>query len=272
MKKNTAEQRFTAFASLLFVLCCSASAFAQNEIGQTPQATKRQVFLKGSIQHSEKVEPLDNSIQAGSVFNASALKKLTPNNIWYKIPSWLAGHWKTTHTTTFFRKNLVNGAESFETNLRPFSLGGSGGLQRDAKGEIWDLAGHGGTNLGTSDEYLNVQLIRTVEPISVTDSQVVLRYFGTMIYISRKTNRIVIAEQVESLNTYTKVSNDVVKMVSSNKVFDRDGVADSLYKNLSYKTRTAAFRPVNLLGSTNLKAMFSEYLDSHGMSSLKPGG
>lgn len=261
----------TVIATAISLLAIVLPSHAQtNDESQNQEPKKRSIFLKGSIQHSTKVEPLDSSIQAGALVNAVALKKLTPNNVWYKIPNWLAGNWKMTHTTTFFRKDLVSGSESFDTSLRAFKLDTSGGLQVDSKGGIWDLAGHGGTNLGTGDDYLNYQYIRTVDPISVTDKQVVLRYFGTMVYVNRSTNRIAIAEQVESLNTYTRVSDTVVKVVSSNKVFDRDGVEESLYKNLSYKSRASNFSPLNQVGSTNLRSMFCEYLDSHGMSNLKP--
>lgn len=234
---------------------------------------KSKIFLKGSIEHSAKVEPLGNSFQAGSIFDTSTLKQMTPNNVWYQIPQWMGGEWKHTHTTTYFRQDLLSGKERFDTSTHAFSIGSTGGVQRDAKGNIWETAGTGYTNVGKSEGYTIVQLIRTADPVEVTSAKVTLRFFGTMIQVDGATNKIQCSSQIESINTYTKAGDGIIKVNSSNKVFSDEGIALRMYKNLSYETRLSPFQPTNVDHSgKNYRRLFLEYLDSHGLSSLKPAG
>lgn len=265
MKNSKQIYILSLFLTLIYQTITAVSAETLSQI----QPKHSKLLLKGGLTHSQQVEPIESSLRAGATFNTATLKSIQQTDLWYRLPPWMSGQWKQSHNTTFFRKDLRTGVENFDTRISAFSIGRGGGKQIDRKGQIWDLAS-GGSNIGKADDFVNYQFVKSVEPELSTDKEVVIRFLGTMIYVDRRTNKIIQSDQVESINTYTKAGSDVLKIVSSNKTFDKDGEAIRLYKNLSYMTKTAPFQLINTWKGRDMKASFCKFLDAVDMANLKP--
>lgn len=59
-------------------------------------------MLKGRVENSLRLPPVDRSFRAGSRLDLARLKALTPDNHWERIPDWAAGTWKTETNSTFY--------------------------------------------------------------------------------------------------------------------------------------------------------------------------
>ena len=60
----------------------------------------------------------------------------------------------------------------------------------------------------------------------------------------------------------------VLKVTSSVKIFDEQGIAKKLQNNVSTTVRTKPFLPTNFYKDKNLRASFKRYLESHNRSNL----
>lgn len=265
--------------SLLLVLAAGTADGADSNLnsqklgeqgsGNSALAPSKAKMLKASISHSVKLSPLSEGFRAGAQFDFNELKRSVNGNEWYQIPSWAAGRWKQTTSTTFFRKDLRTGSSNFTPNTHRFVLSGEHGLQRDRLGNIWDMIGPG-ANKGEGDEYWVIQIIDRVEPIFIDQKEMVLKYTGKSIRVSKSTRRIRVAEQLECITTSTSQSSTLLKDVSDIKSFDEDGEPIYLVKCLSFDKKESNFSPVDVQRGIDVHRRFIEYLKSNNLSALIP--
>ena len=242
-------------------------------------------LLLGGIEHSDKLRPLEPGLRAGAQFDLVRLKSLTPNNNWYKIPTWNAGNWHTETNTSFHtRKYQVDSWENYLTSIgirqsssnkdlweqATFTARSNErvGFQRDRSGQIWEFAYQNYVNEVEGDECIFVHFVREHTPIEITNDKVVIRYVGTECAVSKSSHRIGVARQKESINTYTSAGGNLLRCNYSVKTFDQDGKPERLADGIAMEIRTKLFEPRNLYEGQDMVKLFSEYLQSHGMEDL----
>lgn len=230
---------------------------------------KKPVKLFGIVEHSPELPPVPAHLKAGATINVAKLKALTPNNQWFRIPAWFAGTWETRNHTTYYTQSLITGSESFPSD-RQFAVGsGTAGFQKDRKGDIWEFAYGEYLSIWKLDGGYDLHLVHYREPTEVTNNKVVMMFRSHQCLITAYTHRVLRTQQTESIQTYTPVGNGVVRVDASVKAFDEDGKPVRLSKILAYKRRKVPFQPWDKMDGRDMRKLFNEYLESHGLSDLR---
>lgn len=226
--------------------------------------------LVGAIVHSSSLPPVPAHLRAGKEVNIAKLKKLEPDNQWFKIPLWYAGRWETRRHTIYYQKTLDTGAESFPLNSH-FALGAeTSGFQRDQAGAIWEFAyGEYVSTLELADGY-ELQLVHFREPLEIKDTKLTMLFRAHTIFVSTPDNKIQHTKQVESIQTYTPAGNGLIRVDASVKTFNERGTPVRLTKILAFKRQTEQFKPRDTSQGRNMRKLFDEFLESHGMNELRP--
>jgi hypothetical protein len=84
--------------------------------------------------------------------------------------------------------------------------------------------------------------------------------------------RILSTKQIQSINTYTQLDEDLVMLRSSLKSFDGDGQPVILQHGEKILKRTAPYHEIDEADGQNLKQLFTEYLKKTGHEDLIPVG
>lgn len=242
---------------------------AATEAGQTQQAA-RPVFLQGFAEHSERLPSLAPQLQAGALFNAGTLNQAIPNNDWYWIPSWFAGQ-KHVETETVLQDYNFRTGQSINinrviTNRQDLTIG----FQQDRNGQIWEYKRAPYNTAVESDTFYTAMMVRNRDPLKVTQEMVVLRLLQTSVDVDKRSNRILKTLQEEQINTYLPVSPGLMSMQSSIKSFSADGSPLLQESSLRYVSTKAPFAPINYYQGQDMRALFQNYLLSHGLANLLP--
>jgi hypothetical protein len=217
-------------------------------------------YLKGSIKHADKLSPLSNLLKAGVTFSEQNMPKLTGSTGWYWIPTWFAGTYSTQKNTTYFYKDLQTGySEAIDETHTAISKE-TIGFQKDGKGNLWEYQYGPYRQRVIGDTDFTIQQVQEHEPLEVTGNKVVVRYKGIDVRVDKVTNKIKRTTQNESIQVYTKNSDNTIKCRSSMKVFDTDGNPLSLQKLYSIKTRIKPFSEVTTYKDKDMRKDFVNYL------------
>ena len=95
----------SCFATVFDEPAASSQPVNPDSITQSPKAQ----FLKGEIEHQEKLPAIDPRLRIGKKFHPAKLTALTPNNEWFVVPSWFAGEWHQDEQTIVLLKNYRTG-------------------------------------------------------------------------------------------------------------------------------------------------------------------
>jgi hypothetical protein len=226
--------------------------------------------LRGSVSHSDTLAPVDPYLREGAVFDAGRLPKLEAGNVWYRIPEWWAGHWRTESSTCYYARDLRTGFGHRQATEMVARAEEDTGFQSDRMGDIWEYQHGPYVQHVDAGDHLVVQIVHLQEPVSVSDDRVVLRFQSINVSVDTLTRRIKATDQIESIQTYTPHGANTVRCVSSIKAFDSGGKAYWLQRNVSYKKRTAPYKPWNLYRGRDLRKLFRDYLIAQGREHLVP--
>ena len=258
---------------------------APSDTPSTSVPPKKMLF--GKIEHSQALSPLAPAFRAGAQFDVTKFRALTPNNYWYKIPAWSSGTWHT-ETTTTVHLHKFKPEDSYASVLASLGLGPhermddweadthmarnneTWGFQQDRDGDVWEFAYNNYYTLTEGERTYTVSFVKDVQVLSVTNSEVVLKYTATSLLVGKYTRRIGVAIQKESIQTYSSAGGNMRRCEGSIKVFDEDGKPDSLAQTISIQLRTKAFHQWDVLDGRDMRVLFAEYLTTHGMEDLVP--
>ncbi|MBY0356729.1 MAG: hypothetical protein K2W82_01905 [Candidatus Obscuribacterales bacterium] len=246
----------TAFILFFF---CSEPSYAQ--------ATQ---MLQGHVEHQDSLPPLETSLQAGSRFDTTKLKALSPDNLWYQIPSWMAGTWKTTTDTNYYRYSYKTGGKNFAVDTFNCLSQSTIGWQKDRNGQIWEHANSPYLTFAELDHKFDIDLIKQKEIVDTQAKQITIYYRGARLVVSKHNKLITDSYQLESIQTYTPFGNNLLKVDASVKIFDSYGRPERLAKALSFEQRIKPFEPWNVYKGRNMVALFREYLITHNLADLLP--
>ncbi|CAN5654805.1 hypothetical protein BH10CYA1_BH10CYA1_15360 [soil metagenome] len=218
--------------------------------------------LVGEVDHSETLQPLDPSLAVGEIFAPSKLPTIeqAPANKWYRIPDWLAGTWHKDSQTDYYRYNFKTNATDTTTRTEPAKATGTWGTQRDDKGTIWQFDPAPFTATVDSGDDFVVQMVRTSEPVDVTDKKFVRRSIDTQIRVSKVNGVIKSVESGEQITTYRPEGDALIKRETSAKVFDPEGQPILLGKSFAYENRVNSFAPQDMYKGKDMKKLFQEFL------------
>jgi hypothetical protein len=218
--------------------------------------------LVGEIDHAETLQPLDPSLTAGEVFAPSKLPTINnePANKWYRIPAWLAGTWHKDSQTDYYRYTYKTNTTDTTTRTEPAKATGTWGTQQDDKGTIWQFDPAPFTATVDSGDDFVVQMVRTSEPIDVSDRRFVRRSVDTQIRVSKADGVIKSVESGEQITTYRPEGEGLIKRETSAKVFDPQGQPVLLGKSFAYENRISPFTPQDMYKGKNMKQLFQDFI------------
>lgn len=246
-------------------------AQANSPAESTPVDVSKPVFLQGGvIEHAERLPAVDPNLQAGALFNAAAIPQPVPNNDWYWIPSWYAGT-KHVDTETILQEYDYQSGRSATinrvvTNRQDLTIG----FQSDRNGQIWEFKRAPYNTVVEGDSFFTTMLVRNRDPLKVEQAQVVVRLLQTSVSVDKRSRRILKTLQEEQINTYTPVSPGVMSMQTSIKSFAADGSPLMQETSTRMVATSAPFSPVNLYEGKDMRALFQNYMLSHGFGNLLP--
>jgi hypothetical protein len=222
------------------------------------------IVLKGQIEHSDKLEPVNQALAPGAVFDEKNLGPLpdpTEANRWYKVPGWLAGSWHKDSQTDYYRYDFVNKSTDIATHVTEARSDGRWGTQQDPQGQVWQFdPAPFVTRVDAGDEMV-VQLVSHSDPIDSSDQQFIRRSIDTQVRVDKQTNVIRTVECGEQITSYLPEIEGLVKRESSSKVFDRFGQPMILGKSFSYEKLIAPFAPQDEYKGKDLRELFKQFLD-----------
>ncbi len=221
--------------------------------------------LKAEINHSDVADPVEAKLLPGQLFDAANLPpgSTGDSNNWYKIPKWLAGTWHKDSQTNSYQYNFQTRQE--DSTQRTVIAKGNGiwGTQTDAQGEIWEFnpAPYVDTVDGGADTI--VQLIRSSEPLEVSNERFVKNTLDTQLRVDKATGKIKTVQTAEQISTYTIDSPGVLKRETSSKIFGQDGKPLMLARSIAYENKIAEYQPRDAINGKNLKSLFQEYIEQN---------
>lgn len=226
--------------------------------------------LQGRIEHVERLPSVGTLLKPGVHFDETTIQRVQPGNNWSRIPDWLAGTWSSTEETAVYREDYRTGKKSSS----PYTFGAkskfSYGKQQDRQGQIWHYLGvpyNSDTEFDEVHEYHRVSLKEILES---DDDKVVVRARVTVIRVSTWSGEISETYQQESITSYSRLKDGMLKMESSTKAFDADGRPTSLTNNVAKIRRCKPYSAVDFENGKNLKALFVDYLKGKGLTLLVP--
>jgi hypothetical protein len=240
--------------------------------GQSTQSitagTKR-VLLQGNVEHSQDLPPLPPTMNIGAIFDNKLLSAPPVVDDWYWIPDWLAGDWRRDQETVVSTHNFESGEDNRTPHTMAVTELAQFGVQRDKFGGVWHcrLATGGVADCGS---YFSIALVQSQEPETVSRDKVIVRDVFTELHINKETNVIIFAAQAESLTRYEPLVDGSLKTTASVKFFDESGIAKKGQINESVETKTKQFTPTDAYKGKDLRALFKQYLLTHGKSDYIP--
>lgn len=229
-------------------------------------------ILQGGVEHSEQLSSLDESLKPGSVFDESVLSKpnATANNDWFWIPDWYAGKRHTEDILIVFRHDYVTGLSTTPMQRQQERQDSVSGHQRDRNGDIWEFKNAPFIQHVESGLELAVLYIKSMEPISISRSQVVLRYEVVSISYSRKGHIILSVVQQEQINNLTPVQPGLIRGDVSVKAFGWDGQPQRSEQSVVFSQIIEPFHRIDTLDGKDLRGLFKDFLISQHLENLVP--
>ncbi len=228
--------------------------------------------LRGEVEHSETVPAAPLSMMPGAKLDEEALPKLIPGNNWIAIPNWFAGTWQ-------FKTEKVTRMRVFVKDKAyppvPFTLRNefqrAHGQQKDKSGQIWDyIKVPYSYTTKVNDGYLGYERIVSVEVPICNDDEIIRKAFGPDSVVDPNSQEILLTQQKQSVNRYTKFGDDAILLDSSTKIFDIQGSPTVLKISEMVGMRVKPYEEIDEQDGRNLKELFAQFLTSNGKKDLIP--
>lgn len=250
-------------AVLLLVFLSRASAWADQPA---------ELVLTGGIQHSERLDEVDDKLSAGRKFSESNLPKWDDSpGRWYSIPFWMAGKiWQANQRTRYFVEDL----NTLQTDLQPETYVDQDsetlGWQVDGQGGIWQYDARPFIKVSQGQNTRTYHLNYKVEPLAISDRQFGQKVTSTQIKVDDRTNIIQWVLQVETIRTFSPVAEGQIRVDESSKIFDGDGAPSTLQKAYYFERRIEPFLAIDTYNGRDLRESFCSFLQKVGRPDLLP--
>ncbi len=245
-------------------------------VGTLSTAGQTANILQGSVEHADKLPPVESYLRAGVQFDPSVLKRTASQIDWYLIPDWFSGTWVNdgNQTTTLYKFNYRTGqANTVPSRSRILTNDEVWGNQQDKTEGIWQslVVPYQTETLFPDSNEKEISIVELVKPIKISKDKAVILFRSKRIRINNNTSIIIHTLQNESIQTYTQAGASRVQCYSSMKEFDENGNQIDLINVEKFCRQTAPFDSVDYDEHGNdLKSSFRDYLTSHGLADLIP--
>jgi len=145
----------------------------------------------------------------------------------------------------------------------------TGAEQKSKDGQYWNYAKVPRTQV--KDVLQGKAYLRAVreELISVSDAKLVLKFNYFQIIVDDK-GTIIANKQVQSINTYTPLDDNLVLLRTSLKSFDGDGQPEILQHGEKIMRQIEPYHQIDEQDGENLKQLFVEFLKKTGHEDIIP--
>ena len=218
--------------------------------------------LQGGIETTDTIGPVAPPLQAGSTFDEHNLPALHTRTGWYMVPTWFAGHWhRETQTDKIGLFRTITHA-SRRDRLR--------GYQIDNNGRIWQAHDEPNVIIVDTGKSLNYILDRVLQPLTVRDDIVVIRFIGSDIVVEKGSKRIVRSYQREEVQEIRPGPNNTLRCQSKLTRFDQNGRSMGTISGGWDETLIRPFQPLDFYQGRNYFQDFCQYLQSIGQAEAIP--
>jgi hypothetical protein len=237
---------------------------------QTQVETKEgKTVLKLGIEHSSRLAPIPDFLQAGSIFDSKLLEGGNDKLIWYRIPNWLAGQWQRTRETRVFSHDYASGYVDNSQSTFMSEQIADFGVQKDREGNIWNcnlkpkaVSDHG--------SYFSVALMQAKEPVRSTNKEIIFREVYTVLDVQKESKLITDSYLMESLTRHRPLPDGNLETNMSFEVYNAGGTPRSVQENVSQDQRKGPPDLIDNYKGRNLKAEFAEFLRNNNLGNLVP--
>jgi len=136
--KELSVQRYRLPALFLALVVLSASLLTPVVSEAQEQTVTTRKPLQGNVEHDEKLPSLPEQYKVGTELNVNELTSLTPGNIWFPIPKWMAGKWHSQSSTVTSLQDCKRGVTEKAHFVRKEVVDVVYGSQTDKTGQIWE--------------------------------------------------------------------------------------------------------------------------------------
>jgi hypothetical protein len=193
------------------------------------------------------------------------------NQIWFRIPAWLAGKWKTQDRQLISEINYRNGKQN---PPRPLSFGYCGeqfGLQQDKNGTCWQFEKVGTQPINCRVDkkgMAHFDVVESHKPISSSDTQLVLKKIWKSVTMNPDTQEVINERRFASTLTFSRLDESSMKVTETSETFDAQGTPISMKLIETARVKVAPFQPVANFRGNDMRTLFSKYMVKHRMGDL----
>jgi hypothetical protein len=246
---------------------------AQNVTEFENKKSHSPLLLQGQVSNREKLQPIDSEFRTGATVDLTklrSLKSLSADNHWDKIPSWAAGMWVEKTLSLFYKYSFALRTKDCTIDTYMAKSNDRHGFLKDKVGDIWEYRNKNYYTVTEFETQWGIDYVKDCEVLESDQRCMVMRFVSIHFNVDKYSKQIIANRQVESIQTYTPYSSNLMKIVSSQKCFDEDGRPLSLAKLLGFDLRVRPFAPVAQYKGKNMQKLFAEYLSTNGMPGLIP--
>lgn len=255
-------RKITIVCSLLLLSPCLASDWDEEHPTVSSQSPKKGIYLQGRVEHSDKLAPLGENLQAGAKFDPAAMPQAKYGSSWFKIPAWFAGTFQSSQTVIDFVKDYATGHSGRPEKVISSVAQELHGFQKDSQGAIWHFYVKSGSSRSEQAGHLTINNIDWYGPEIVTNDQVVMRVQATSFIVDKNSGVIVDSFRREDIKTYKPGQNAALIVSYTSKSFDSHGQPRDLQDGHSVYKRICQFQPIDSEGKLNYKEIFSDFMNS----------
>ncbi|HEY9755334.1 MAG TPA: hypothetical protein V6C97_09240 [Oculatellaceae cyanobacterium] len=235
-----------------------------------PQSGSKPALPKFTIEipQLDKVPPVPKFLQAGATFSEKADAVSAPENVWYRIPNFLAAHWQSTEKTVTSSLNLLTGKGDSNARTEKFISEMHQGSQQDNTGAYWQFANAPflGHSIGPHD-VVHYSFVQLIEPVSCSDQRFVRRSILTKAQVNGA-QVVQTSQQVELIQSLTPLAPGLIREDTFGRTFDSQGRAIGQTTSTVVFSMTRPYSPVNRKDGKDMKEMFRQFLENHDMANL----
>lgn len=225
--------------------------------------------LKLGIEHSGKLDPVPENLQAGSIFDSRLLEGGNDKLTWYRIPDWLAGQWERRMETRVYSQDIASGYVDRSQNTFMSEQVAAFGLQKDKQGHIWNcnlkpqaVSDHG--------SYQSIALMRAKEPIRVTENEIIFREIYTVLDVQKQSKLITDSYMMEAITRHRPISDNQIETQMSFEVYNAGGIPRSIQENTATDRRIGPPDLIDVYKGRDLRKEFAEFLRNTSQERLIP--
>lgn len=226
----------------------------------SPASATKKFVLQGQVSHAESMPALDPSLQAGSSFKSGSMPEAKYASNWFKIPSWFAGTFESSHSTTDYMKDYATGRTSRPNKTVASSGREVHGFQKDTQGNVWHFYVQSGSSKSDQGRQMTINNIDFYGPEYVTNDRVIMKVLATSLIVDKVTGVIVDSFRREDIKTYEPLRNGQLSVHYTSKSFDSHGRPRDLQNGHSIHQLVSQFEPIDHDGKNDYKQMLRDFL------------